>query len=175
MDLLLIAGLFFAMFGTFGFFKKEKKKETTATITVQKAADFLKPVRKLTQISHINVTDFLFTVNIYKIKKNQLLGIAIANARRSTLVVNDVLIETKKNKKPVYTKLPGTGFNDNIFFEVESGKVMILASPLDLFVETLNTLENEDAFFTIVVIDSSSKKFKSGKMTIKKNSLSAFL
>lgn len=177
MDVPVIVGLFLALAlsGTFGFLKKEKKGETPATISVQKAAGFLDTVKKVTQISHENVTDFLFTINIYKVKKNQLLGIAIANARTSTLMVNDVLIETKRNKKWVYTKLPGSGFNDKISFEVESGKVMILTFPLDLFVETLNALENEDAFFKIVVIDSSSKTFKSGKLTIKKNSLSAFL
>ena len=86
-------------------------------------------------------------------------------------MVNDVLIETRKKRKFVYNKLPETGFNDKISFEVDSGKVRILTSPLNLFIEKLNSLENEDEFFRIVVIDSSDKKFKSGKLVIKDNNL----
>ena len=71
----------------------------------------------------------------------------------------------------MYNSFPETGVNEKISFEVDQGKVLILTSPLNLFIEQLNSLENEDEFFRIVVIDSSDKKFKSGKLAVKDKKL----
>ncbi len=178
MDVPTIVGLIIALglSGTFGLFKKEReKKGKLAVPSVQNAAAFLSTVKKISKVSTENVIDFLFTINIYKLKKKeQLLGVVLANARRSTLTVNDILIETKWKRKFVYNKLPGTGFSDNISFEVDPGKIRILTSPLTLFIEQLNSLENENEFFKIVVIDSSDKKFKSGKLVVKDKNVCAF-
>jgi hypothetical protein len=178
MDVPVIVGLILALAlsGTFGLFKKERKQKGKSSTTAgQNAEDFLATVKKVSQVSTQNVIDFLFTINIYTLKKKKrLLGIVLANAKRSKLMVNDVLIETKRKRKFVYNKLPETGFNDKISFEVDSGKTRIITSPLNLFIEELNSLENEDEFFKIVVIDSSDKKFKSGKLALKDNNLQVY-
>jgi len=178
MDVPAVVGLILALAlsGTFGFFKKEREqKENPSTISHQDAEGFLKTVKKVSMVSTENVIDFLLTINIYKLKKkSQLLGIVLTNAKKSNLMIDDVLIETKRKRKFVYNKLPDTGFNDKISFEVESGKVRILTSPLNLFIEKLNSLENEDEFFKIVAIDSSDKKFKSGKLIVKDNNLQLY-
>ena len=175
MDVPVIVGLILALAlsGTFGLFKKERKqKEKPSTIPDQNTDGFLSTVKKVSRVSTQNVIDFLLTINIYKAKKKkQLLGVVLTNAKKSKLMVNDVLIETKRKRKFVYNKLQETGFNDKISFEVDPGKVRILTSPLNLVIEKLNSLENEDEFFRIVVIDSSDKKFKSGKLVIKDNNL----
>ncbi len=178
MDTPDIVGLLLALAlsGSFGFFKKKERglEDTSVPVVHQNAEDFLKTVKKISPVSSENVKDFLFTVNIYKVKKNLLLGIALANAKKTTLMVDDVLIETKLKRKFLYTPLPGTGSGGKVSFQVESAKVRIFTAAFVPFLEVLNSLESEEDFFKLVVIDASGKKFKSGKLAVKKNTLCSY-